>query len=220
MGGFKKMVTVSNHAGQVAEGQKPGRKRICSRLLVVVGLGAMVLTVLGFLPGCGSDSTPGGAVKGKSAKPAARAEGVKAQTPAALVLDQAGMAPEKVQKQPGSQRVEVFPGLTREVLEAKMAESRKNQLAMRQEVFPGITKEELDAKIAADRQKHISMRQEVFPGITKEELESRIATNRQKHDPRQMTLPGAGTQKEVDYNAARQQVKPGDRQLLPPTGGK
>ena len=98
------MVTLSNHAGQREEGQKTARKRICSRLLVLVGLGAMVLTVLSFLPGCGSDSTPGGSVKGKTAKPAARAEGVKPQTPAALMLDQAGTVPGKVKKQPDSQQ--------------------------------------------------------------------------------------------------------------------
>ena len=94
----------------------------------------------------------------------------------------------------------MFPGLTQEALEAKMAEGRKKQLAMRQEVFPGgITQEDLDAKIAANRQKYLSQRQEVFPGITQEELDAKIAANRQKHDPRQMVLPGPGTQKEGGF---------------------
>ena len=185
------MLTLSNHAAQVEAGQKPAPKRIWPRLLAGVGLGAMVLTVLSFLPGCGSDSTPGGSVKGKNAKPAARAEGVKPQPPVALLVDQAGTVPGKVKQQPDFKFNEVFPGVTREALEAKLAESRKNHLAVRQEVFPGITQADLDARIAA---------------------------NRQKHDPRQMILPGAGTQ--ADYNAARQQVKPGNRQMLPPVGGK
>ena len=214
------MLTLSNHAGQVEEGQKPAKKRIGSRILVLASLGAMVLTVLGFLPGCGSDSTPGGAVKGKNAQTATRAEAVKPQAPIVLLIDQEGTVPGKVKKQPDSQRNEAFPGITQEALDAKVAESRQKHLAARQEVFPGITQEALDAKVAASRQKHLAVRQEVFPGITQDELDARVAASRQKHDPRQMLLPGEGTPKYVNYNAARQQVKPDSRQLLPPSGGK
>lgn len=212
------MMTVSSHTGQAEAGRKPALKRIWSRLLAGAGVGAMVLTVLSFLPGCGSDSTSGGSVKGKDAKPAARAAGVKPQAPVALLVDQEGKAPGKVKKQPDFQFNEVFPGVTREALEAKLAESRKNHHAVRQEVFPGLTQEDIDAKIAANRQKHLSKPQEIFPGITQADLDARIAANRQRHDPRQMILPGAGTQ--ADYNAARQQVKPDNRQMLPPGGGK
>ena len=189
------MVTLSNHTGQVEAGQKPAGRRIGSKLLVLVGLGAMVLTVLSFLPGCGSDSTPGGSVKGKSAKPAARAEAVKPLSPGALLIDQEGTVPGKVKKQPDSKQIEMFPGVTPEVLEARLAESRKKYLSMRHEVFPGITQEELDARVAASRQKYLSMRHEVFPGITQEELDARVAASLQKHDPRQMMLPEKGTPK-------------------------
>ena len=53
------MLKLSNYSGQVQEGQKSARKRIGSRVWLGIGLGALILTVLGFLPGCGSDSTPG-----------------------------------------------------------------------------------------------------------------------------------------------------------------
>jgi len=212
------MLTLLKYSGQAEEGRKPTRKRIGARLLVGVGLGAMVLTVLGLFPGCGSDSTPGAAVKGKSDKPAASAKAVKPQGSVALLVDQGGAVSGKVKQQPNPQLMEVFPGVTREVLEAKLAESRKKHRSMRQEVFPGITQEDLDARISASRQKHRSMRQEVFPGVTQEDLDARIAANRQKHSPGQMILPGKGTQ--ADYDAARQQVKPDSRQMLPQTGSK
>lgn len=189
------MITLSNHSGQVEEGRNSARTHIGSRLLVLVGLGAMVFTVLSCLPGCGSDSTPGGSVKGKNAKPAARAEGVKPQVPSTLLMDQAGTVPGKMKKQPDSQRMEVFPGVTREELEARLAESRKNHAAMRPEVLPGITQEQLDARLAQSRKNHLAMRQEVLPGITQEQLGAKLAESRKMHDPKEMRLPAGGTPK-------------------------
>jgi len=212
------MVKVSNYSGQVEEGRRPARKRLRSRLAVLFGFGAMGLMVLGLCPGCGSDSTPKGAVQGKDAKPAASAKAAKPQAPTAMLMDQGGTAPKNLQQQPNPQLLEVFPGMTREALEAKLAENRKKHLSMRQEVFPGITQEALDAKLAENRKKHLSKRQEVFPGITQEELDAKIAANRQKHNPNQILLPGAGTQ--ADYDAARQQAKPDPRKMMPQPRGK
>jgi hypothetical protein len=91
------MLTLSTYSGQVEEGQKPARKRICSRLLVGVGLGVMVLTVLSFFPGCGSDSTSIGSVKEKNAKPA----GLKPQKSATGIplLTTKKMDPDKLKYQ-------------------------------------------------------------------------------------------------------------------------
>ena len=160
------MLTLSNCSGQVQEGQKSARKRTGSRVLVGIGLGAMMLTVLSFLPGCGSDSTPGGSAKGKNANPAARAATAKPLTPGSLVLDQQGTGSGKIKKRPDSKQMEVLPGITQEELDAKLEASRQKHLSLRgQEVFPGITQEELDAKLEAGRQKHLSLRgQEVFRG--------------------------------------------------------
>lgn len=212
------MVKVSNYSGLVEEGRRAARKRIRSRLAVLVGLGAMGLTVLGLFPGCGSDSTPKGVVQGKDAKPAASAKAAKPQAPTAMLVDQGGTVPKNLKQRPNPQLMEVFPGMTREALEAKLAENRKKHFSVRQEVFPGMTQEDLDAKIAENRKKHLSMRPEVFPGITKEELDAKIAANRQKHNPNQIILPGAGTQ--ADYDAARQQAKPDARKMMPQPGGK
>jgi hypothetical protein len=216
------MLILSNYSGQVKE-EKPARRRIGSKLLVGVGLGAMVLTVLGFLPGCGSDSTPGGSVKGKNAKPAARAETAKPLSPGAMVVDSQGTVPGNVKKRPDARQMEVLPGITQEELDTKLAEARKRHLAQRNpevfpgitqeeldaklaeaqkrhlavhnpEVFPGITQEALEAKLAESRQRHLALRgQDVFPGITQEALDAKLAESRQRHDPRQMTLPGQKT---------------------------
>jgi hypothetical protein len=192
-GRHNKMLTLS-FSGQAGKGQKPARKRIGSKLMGV-GLGAMMLTVLGFLPGCGSDSAPGGSVKGKNAKPAARAEAAKPRSPGAPLIDLEGTVPGKIKKQPDSQHKEVLPGITQEALDAKLAEARQKHLARGQEVFPGITQEALEAKLAESRQRHLSLGQEVFPGITQKELEAKLAEARRKHDPRKMMLPGKGTSK-------------------------
>ena len=80
-------MTLSNHAAQMEAGRKPARKRIWSRLLAGAGLGAMVLTVLSFLPGCGSDSTPGDSVQGKNAKAAANRQ---KHDPRQMILPGAG----------------------------------------------------------------------------------------------------------------------------------
>jgi hypothetical protein len=214
------MLTLSNFSGQMEDGQKPARKRIGSRLMVGVGLGAMVLTALVFLPGCGSDSTPGGSVKGKNAKPAASAEAPKPLAPGALLIDQQGTGPGKVKKRPDSKQMEVLPGITQEALDAKLEESRKKHLSTPQEVLPGITQEELDAKLAESRQKHLSTPQEVFPGITKKALEAKLAESREKHLSlrNQEVLPGI-TQEALDAKLAESREKHDPRQMMLPGQG-
>ena len=128
------MLTLSgSHSGPVQTVRALFRKRIWLRILVLAGLGAMVLTVLCLLPGCGSDSTPGGAVKGKNAKTAG-AGAKKSAVVSSLLTDKEGMDPgaRKIAKQPQAQTaaydnldpnlVKVAPGMTLKQLQDKSAE--------------------------------------------------------------------------------------------------
>jgi hypothetical protein len=184
------MLTASNHSGQLEAGRRLSHKHICLRILVLVGLGAMVLAVLGILPGCGSDSTPAGGVKGKKAPTATKSGAMKPQAVAPLLSDREETGPGKkalVKKPPDSKDIEVFPGVTLAEVEAKIAASQPNPT---QEVFPGLTLAEFKAKIAASQP---NPPQEVFPGLTQEELDAKVRAAWQKPDLKLMmeTLPGA-----------------------------
>jgi hypothetical protein len=190
------MLTVSNHSGQVEAGQRLSQKHICLRILVLVSLGSMVLAVFGLLPGCGSDSTPSGVVKGKNAPTATKSGTMKPQAVAPLFSDQEETGAGKkalVKKQPDSKHIEVFPGVTQEEVEAEMAANRTNPP---QEVFPGVTLEEVEAEMAANR---TNPPKEVFPGVTLEELGATVQAAGQKPDLELMmeTFPGA-TQGKMD----------------------
>jgi hypothetical protein len=161
-------------------GQRKGhrglfRNRICSKLLVLVGLGTMVLAVCSLLSGCGSDSTPGGSVKGKNAKTATKSGTMKPQAVTPLLADQEETGPGKkslAKKPPDSKNIEVFPGVTIEEVEAKLAANRAKPST---EVFPGITMEEVEAKLAEGRAKRPT---EVFPGVTAAQVEAKLAEGR------------------------------------------
>jgi hypothetical protein len=210
-GRLKKMRDFFYRTQSRRTGRKPSRIRIWSRILVLAGLGTMVLTGLCLLPGCGSDSTPGGSVKGKDAKTASL--GAKKSGGAISLLadkDKEGMDPGKmgqIKPQPESRRIEVFPGMTTDEMEAKAAAEQKKFVAMDNEVAPGITKKELEAKIAADREKFLSQPQEIFPGITQEELKAKIAADREKFlSQPQEIFPGI-TQEELKAKIAADREK-------------
>ena len=160
------MLALSNHFGQVKGGRGFYRSRIGLRFLVIVGLGAMVVTVFPLLSGCGSDSTPGGSVKGKNAPTAAKSGATKMQMGSPLLVREVGADPEKmglVQKRSDSKPIEMFSGMSLEELEAKAAAERKKYNSPDTEILPGITKKEVEAKLAS--QKNIGPKvSEIFPG--------------------------------------------------------
>jgi hypothetical protein len=192
------MMIFSNNTAQMGKGQRFARKHICSKLLLFVGLGAMVLMVMGLLPGCGSDSTPGGSVKGKNAKQDVSAESVKLAAPMEVLIDQKGTVAGKVKKQPDVKRIEVVPQMSMEELGAKIAANAAMHDPKRMEPYPGggITHEEMKAKIAANAAMHDPKRMDPYPGggITHEEMKAKIAANAAMHDPKLM-YPRAKTTK-------------------------
>ena len=166
-------------SGQKQDGRALFRKRTWLRILVLAGLGAMVLTVLCLLPGCGSDSTPGGAVKGKDAKAGTSPKPQKMQGPISLMVGEEETAPGKMGKikhQPESTVVEPIPGVTQEELEARAAADRKIIVSPDTEVFPGMTQREMEARRAADAG-YDPETAEVFPGMTQTEMEARQAAD-------------------------------------------
>jgi hypothetical protein len=159
-------------------------------------IGAMIFVVAAFLPGCGSDNTPGGSAKGKNTKPAAIAQGVKSQAPSALLIDKEGTVSGKLKKHPDYKLIEVVPQMSREEVEAKIAANRALHDPKLMEPYPGagITQEQLQAKIAANQALHNPKLMEPYPGagITQEQLQAKIAANQALHDPKLMEpYPGA-----------------------------
>lgn len=172
------MFTLSKtHSGQRKGGRALFRKRVWLRTLVLAGLGAMVLTGLCLLPGCGSDSTPGGSVKGKNAKTATSPKTKNMQGPTSLLVDKEETGPGKMGKikhQPEANFVEPFPGVTKEELDAGMEAAQKLLESPGHEIFPGMTKVELEARLEADRTSFDPKTAEVYPGMTKAELDARL----------------------------------------------
>ncbi len=149
--------------------QALSRKCRWLRTLIPVGLGAMVLSVLFLLPGCGSDSNSGGSLKGKNEKTIASGKATKMQGVNQLLTDKQGEM-------------------------GKVAHKSDSQCL---EVFPGITQAELEAKVAADRARIDPKHNEAFPGsgMTVAEMEAKVAAHRANSDPRFIPLPPMETTK-------------------------
>jgi hypothetical protein len=210
------MLTLSgSHSGSVHTVRALLRKRIWLRILVLAGLGAMVLTVLCLFPGCGSDSTPGGAVKGKNAKTAG-AEGKKSSAVTSLLTDKEGMDPgaKKMAKQPpDSQQNEVSPpGMTLEELKARTAAQTAayyNRDPNLIQVAPGMTLKQLQDKTAAqtahyNRDPNLI---QVAPGMTLKQLQDRTAEQAAAYynrDPNLIQVAPGMTLKQLQDKSAAQ----------------
>lgn len=213
-------MTLSNNSGHREKSQKSARKRICPQLLVFVGLAAMISTCLCFLPGCGSDSKPTNAKNEKTV--ATNPKKANSHSVMPLLNGQKALlkAPTVSLNSDGKQ---VFMGVTREEMEAKVAAERKKvESTPGLVVFPGVTREELEAKVAADREKVESMRGlEVFPGVTREQLQAKVAADYSKPYPKAAEVfPGVSLEK-MSSKVAQQQAEPPDKKgLFPRVVGK
>lgn len=148
--------------------------------LVLVIFGTMVLAVCSILPGCGSDGTPGASVKGKNDNAATGSKVPKMQGAIPLLTDTQGNGGRlgSLKKSPEVQRVEIFPGITQDELDAKKAAHDKKLKEPGLEIFPGITREQMDAKLQAHRKQVLDPDIEIFPGITQEQLNAKFAAQR------------------------------------------
>ena len=120
--------------------------------LELVTLGTVVLAVCALLLGCGSDSTPGGSVKGKDAKNASIPAAKNSPAPSILMMGEKGAAGADamadIKKQPEDKSVQM-PGTSREEMEARNAAAIKKARSPGIEVMPGVTLEQMEKKNAA-----------------------------------------------------------------------
>jgi len=219
-----KMQALSNNSFHMAKRQRLVRKHTCTRFLVLVGRGTVVLAMLVmgmvFLPGCGSDSTPGVSGKGKDAIPTARAGGLKAQPQGTLLIGQAG----KVEKQPDVKNIEVLPQISTEEMEAKIAANRAQFDPATMEAYPGagITKEQFKAKVEANVAQFDPRQMEPYPGatITHEQLKAKIESNRAQFNPAMMkAYPGTGITREQFKAKVEANLAQFDRKRMEPYPG-
>lgn len=202
-----------------------------------VGLGAILLSFLFVLAGCGSDSgSPQTRTKNnladKKDKKVEVKQGLgqlqesptKKQPVFGVVLD--GMTEEelRLKKEQGMRllqdsNAEVVPGVTREAMQAKEAAAAKQLQNPDLEVFPGVKKKDLDAKqaAAAEQLKLQGSKVEVSPGVTRETAEAKRAeAAKQLKNPDLVVLPGltAGELKAKQAEAAKMDI------VVPPVPNK
>ena len=211
--GFSELSNNSTH-GQ--KGQGLFRKRTWLRILVLLGFGGMIVTVLCLLSGCGSDSKPE-AVSGKKEKTAASAQGMKSRE--ALALKNLGeVSGGNVKREPLYPETELAPGLTVADVEERMAATRKRVENQDYQVFPGVTKNELDNKIAVEQKRHESANsasEEILPGITKQELDARMAAHLKRTGASNEGVKGV-TKQELNARLEEDRIKRGmNNEVLP-----
>jgi hypothetical protein len=140
--------------------------------LVLVTLGTMVFV------GCGSDSTPGGSVKGKNTQTSATPTAKQSIAPTMVLMggkggSEAGKMGD-IKKGPERKSVQI-PGMaTQEEMEARNAAAIKKMRSPGLEVN-GITQEEMEARNAAAIKMAHSPGMEVMPGVTLEEMKKKNA---------------------------------------------
>jgi hypothetical protein len=191
----------------VKKSQDLNKNRPWLTFLKLVTLGTVVLAVCAFLLGCGSDSTPGGAAKGKNAKAAATND-TKMPPATSLLTDTEGRASEKMGKikhhpeSPESNVVEPFIDLTPEEIDARQAADRKMLEGHDIELSPGLTKEQLDAKQAEDFKIYESQNRELSPGLTQAQLDAKQAEDFKIYESQNRELSPGLTQAQLDAKQA------------------
>ena len=186
------------------KGQRPARKCICSQFLILLGLGTMVLAVCSLLLGCGSDSTPGGSVKGKNAKTSSTPNAKQSQAPATVLMEgKKGSEAVKmgdIKKQPDQNSV-LINGLTLQEMDDRNSAAVKMSRSPSMEVMPGVTREEMDRRNAAAVKMSRSQNVEVMPGVNLEEMKRRNAAA-------------------ANAPPVKPPVVQGKQEISPPAGGK
>jgi hypothetical protein len=192
------------------------RKPKALRNLILSSLGALVLIIFFLLLGCGSDSKPA-----KNEKAAASTVANK-QSLARLVIGDKQTSPGeggKVKKEPESQLIKIFPGVTREDIEVRARAAQKEFEKPTTEIFPGITRKEVEARIEASP-KELPPDAEIIPGITRKEIEARLAAEGQARDSRMREVIPGVTLEELNAKRAPEAAPDMMREMFPPSGEK
>jgi hypothetical protein len=200
------MMTLSNNAVHREKGQTSARKHICSPPLALAGLGTMVLAVCFLLLGCGSDSTPGGAVKGKNAQTSSTPAAKQSQAPTMLLMGEKGASgagkTADIKKQPDRKSI-LMQGITLEEMEARNAAAVKMARSPGMQVMPGVTVEQMKARNEAAVKKARSPGMEVMPGVSVEQMKARnAAAVKMAQSPGMEVMPGVTVEQMKARNAA------------------
>jgi hypothetical protein len=198
--------------------------------LELVTLGTVVLAVCALLLGCGSDSTPGGSVKGKDAKTASIPAAKNSPAPSMLLMGEkgaSGAGKADTKKQP-ERNTFLMQGITLEEMEARNAAAVKMARSPGMEVMPGVTREEMEARNAAAVKVARSPGMEVMPGVTLEQMKARnAAAVKVAQSPGMEVMPGVtleAMKQKRNAAAANAPGKPpviqGKREISPPVGEK
>lgn len=222
-------MTLNNNSGCMEQHKHSVGKRLVSKGLVLVGLGTMMLAVCFLLPGCGSESTPVGSVKGKDAKTSSTPAVTRSQAGAMLVVGDKGASgagePAGIKKQPERNSLPMG-GISREEMDARNAAAVKAGRSMNIEVMRGVTLEEMEARNAAAIKAARSMNIEVMPGVTLEEMKQRnAAAVKFAQSANIEVIPGVTLEEMKKRNAAAANAPKmppiqGKRELPPSAGGK
>jgi hypothetical protein len=165
------------------------------RHLVIIGLGAMVLSMFCLLPGCGSDSTPKGAASAKKEKAGKSVQDKDMKSITSLLSPNEGASqlqhvdnipgmpsPEEIEakKKAGAEwwdkqdaKYEMLPGLTKEQLEAKLEAARAKKPDPNVQLLPGLTQRQVDANLMAARQRP-PLSGELVPGLSEEQAKAKL----------------------------------------------
>jgi hypothetical protein len=177
------------------------RKSAWFRQSVIIGLGAMILSMFCLLPGCGSDSAPKSVASAKKGKPAKSGEAVKAITPLLFDKEVVGTEPplQPGAKHPLSLTPEEVAALRRE------AAARVQKLDPKREIISGLTLEQLNTKLEAERAKKPNPNLAAFPGLTQGQLEAKREEAAKRGLTRGEVLPGlTAEQAQAGAEQARQ----------------
>ena len=176
------------------EGRGCSQKEARLGLLVLAGLGMMIF----LLSGCGSDNTPKRAASAKEEKAAKSGSTMQTKEPL-FTPKKGGIAPPlgRYDNVPG------MPFQGKELEEKRAAAERAyEKLDPKQLVFPGITKEQLEAKLKAERGKKPDPDRAIFPGLSPKQLDAKLNEQRKRGLEQVPIFPGL-TEAQMRINAAQ-----------------
>jgi hypothetical protein len=159
-------------------------------------LGAMTLTAVCLVYGCGSNST------------SPQTDSKKKMIVKKMEQKMAPGQLDKSSGKMGSVVTEIIPGLTEEQIEASKAAAASNP---KLEILPGLTLEELEKRKAEAIQKTSDPNFKVFPGVTVREMRERQEAARKiAENPNFEVFPGVTVQemKERRAEALRRNIHP------------
>lgn len=177
--------------------------QVLGRLFTRIILTAVIMALIGFLSGCGSDSTSVSETKDKTSKVKPLADKLGPQK---------GPAPKNKSQAGTNLSLQTF-GLTPEALEASKEAAAK--IDPKLEIAPGLTVEQLRARQAEAAQKMTDPSMEIFPKVYRGDIKPKLGTQI-LDNPNIEVLPGITLQQAKAKQAAAVQENVDPRKIFPP----